>query len=885
MEIEDYIPFYPAISSPEFGSAVYAKKELRVPTGQPGMLPHREMLPHQTLVARYMSDLTLYDAALVFHEMGTGKTCTAVATVEGVFRDNSTITRALVLVKGASLVDNFINELVYVCAPAAYGHLAGDPRVRSKLRSRYEFATYEMFAKRAPKLAAGEYDGTVIVVDEVHNLVTATKEEYVPIHAFLHSVRNCKVLLMSGTPMRDQPSEIADVLNLILPLDNQMPTGSAFNSAFFRGERLAPDAARRLSAYTKGIVSYVRSAISDVDKVYVGERLGALREFVVFPTRMSSFQTAGYMPHITAERDLYSAARQAALFVFPDGTSGAAGFATYMHRAEKRSALGDRKAKYTIKNAEFRKMLGDAAAVRRMSCKYAFVLDRILADPAKLIFVYCEFVEGSGLVLFSKILEAHGFERSTGKESAPGRRYSIITNTTTTPTQTRRILAQFNSRENRRGALIQVVLGSRVVSEGFTLKNVAQVHILTPHWNYGETDQAVARAFRAFSHDALIADGEVPQLDIYQHVALVATSAGDSIDLRMYEVAETKDVRIKQVERVLKESAFDCPFNVARNTATGADGKRQCEYQQCAYTCTGVDMSVPVDATTYDMFYASGDVAALATQLPSALRDAYVVPTDSPLTVVRAVDTAGPVPGNGVVGYVRIDGDRVYASPTRYDNNDSGNMFYFLNPVAVVRTPFADVSRKYVYALRVPLLLADMCASPSREVATALPLEVQNTLVERAVQAPESALRTFVLDVYKQYIRKLDTGATAVSLAHAATGHVRCLDTGAAEWRPCTESEARLATGQTTDVETRASGIGYFGIVSKNKFLLKKTGGESVADKRLAPRGRVCTTMDKAELLGICSAVGIDMGPETPKKDICTTIQQWFTDAGLVVYT
>ena len=39
----------------------------------------------------------------------------------------------------------------------------------------------------------------------------------------------------------------------------------------------------------------------------------------------------------------------------------------------------------------------------------------------------------------------------------------------------------------------------------------------------------------------------------------------DSIDLRMYQGSEIKDLNIKGIERIIKEAAFDCALNYNRN--------------------------------------------------------------------------------------------------------------------------------------------------------------------------------------------------------------------------------------------------------------------------------------------------------------------------------
>lgn len=874
MEIEDLIPWYPSLDEDlgVFNGHVYAKKEFRNLASVDGTLPQ------QQFVSRYMSMYTMYDGILVYHEMGSGKTCTAVKTVEAIISNpQSTIKRALVLVKGQSLVDNFINELITVCAREKYGHLADNPRVRAKLRSTYEFSTYEVFAAHMAKNPR-EYDDRVIVIDEVHNLVTESKEEYNVIHAFLHSVTNCKVLLMSGTPMRDSPSEIADVMNLILPENNQMPVGRSFD-ALFTQNKLSATSVATLKNMFKGRVSYIRTPLSDVRRVFVGRTIGTLSGFKVFETQMSRFQTKTYVAQLKSERDLYLSARQASLFVFPDGTSGSAGFKKYMRKVESRSRTGELKNKYVVADAEFASSIRDLDKLHNMSCKYAYLVETLDQNPAQLFFVYCEFVEGSGLVLLSKILEAHGYSRSVGKDDTPGKRYAIITNLTTSLKQTRNILRAYNRSENRYGAYIQVILGSRMISEGFTLKNVQQVHILTPHWNYGETDQAIARAVRTFSHTALIADGVTPVVKVYQHVSTPSTAAA-SIDLQMYEVSEAKDIQMKQIERVIKESAVDCQIFKQQNTVTGYDGERPCDYQQCSYDCDIVDYTL--DDSTSNMYYPDADVDVLAKRI-AAMSDHYLdVSNIAPLIVSKTLDTVRSITSKrGLVGYPHVDGNVVYVGPNLYDNNDCGNMYYYANPVFQTTKPFENVVRKYVYTMRVPLLLNDLCDNPASEIIPALPLEVQEKLLELAIGSQTaSPLKDVVLTHFKKYIHNVDL-AIVSSLLHSTTKSMRCYANG--QWGECPPHIVDSVLGASSDIEQRAAEFGYYGIVDKNKFRIKVVA-TAVSDKRLAPRGRVCATIDKDELYKIARKAGLDIDPAANKHVICSAIKDWFEAHDLIVY-
>lgn len=877
MDIEDFIPSYPYIEERSFNEDIYAKKELHV-NDKVG-----NDLPHQTRIARYLAPVTLYDRLFIFHEMGTGKTCTAVATIENAFVQDTSISKALIVVKGPSHIDNFINELVFVCAPEKYGHLQNDPRVRSKLKPQYEFTTHEVFAKQVSTRPSGYYDNTIIVIDEVHNLNTKEKDDYNIIHKFLHSVNNCKVMLMSGTPMRDGSEDIADIMNLILPFDKQLPTGKSFTK-LFQNNKLTQEGVSVLKEAFKGRVSYLRSNISNVAKKYMGDKMGTLSEFHVFPTTMSSFQTNVYSPLIKNEDDLFLSARQAALFVFPDKSYGSSGFSKHLLKNERRVSSGELKNTYSIKTQLLVDYISDINRLRECSSKYSFILDSLKKNRTKLTFVYCEFVEGSGLVLFSKILEAHGYSRATGKETSEGLRYGIITNMTTTVKQTRRVLDIFNSKENIFGTYIHVILGSRMISEGFTLKNVQETHVITPHWNYSETDQAVARTFRTFSHDNLIAVGVNPILRIYHHVSIPSNNV-ESIDLKMYETSEKKDLKIKQVERVAKISAFDCPMTKQQNMILNHDGQRVCEYGPCEYTCVVGDTSnIQLDRSTYDMYYSQEEIKKISEEITTLLSKNISVDVSPypPRLVSLALSQMSKVTNKyGITGYVSAEDDTIYVSKSFYNNTDSGNMFYFANPVFQKKTTLEEVATDLLYTRRVPLLLEDLKDVPSTEIINELPVPVQELLIENSILARDSNVKQTVLSHFNNYIHEVDTTVVS-SYLYSTNNKMRCLD--GTTWEDCQSTVVDRVVSQKGDVETKAKTFGYYGVTDKTKFLIKLVQEDKSKDKRLAPRGRVCSTVDKAELKSIFQKAGLQYDETKSKKEECQKLYKWFAENNLMVY-
>src|SRR5690606_25200760 len=184
----------------------------------------------------------------------------------------------------------------------------------------------------------------------------------------------------------------------------------------------------KFKEYIRGRLSYLKSSISDVEKRFMGKTMGKLIEFKVFKTYTRDIQSSIYSKLSKQDSDLYLAIRQAALFVFPDGSYGSSGFNKYILKIENKNKYGEFKNKYIIKDEDFKNQCKNIKTLGNYSSKYSFIIKHILENPKQLTFVFSEFVEGSGIVLFSKILELYGFSRSIGKDTTKAKRYAIISN-------------------------------------------------------------------------------------------------------------------------------------------------------------------------------------------------------------------------------------------------------------------------------------------------------------------------------------------------------------------------------------------------------------------------------------------------------------------------
>ena len=187
--------------------------------------------------------------------------------------------------------------------------------------------------------------------------------------------------------------------------------------------------------------------------------------------------------------------------------------------------------------------------------------------------VYSEFV-WSGVVPLAIALEHAGFSRhcennmlATHMQKGPAAgHYAILSGTSEVMGRKSftDILDAVNNTNNKSGSKIKVVLLTQVASEGLTLKNVREVHIMEPWYHFNQLEQVIGRAVRTCSHEALpLAERNVT---VYLHCAVADEMEGvPTPDEHAYEIAARKLGQIELVEKALRDNAIDCALNINVN--------------------------------------------------------------------------------------------------------------------------------------------------------------------------------------------------------------------------------------------------------------------------------------------------------------------------------
>ncbi len=363
--ILDFLPNYPNIEDKNFFQEIYNKGEfydLKLEK-EYKVTDDFNFLDHQIFISRILSSFTLYNSMLLFHSMGTGKSGVAFAASEKILKDNFGINKVYVLTNSRDVLNNLKNELLFKFTKGKY--IPDDYNILTSRRQKtivennvlkinnYNFQQFHYISKeimRLKKTKQGieklkeKYSNSFFILDEIHNIKDRLKDEtninkYGEIKELFELIENKKILLMSGTPMKDQANEITSILNLILPIEKQFKGDgklnqfSYFDKKYMNNNKLENNVSE-FNEKIKGKISYLKN-VSNLNIKYKGKIIPELKYLKVFKLEMSGLQLEKYKEAyekdtigkgITEEEEessgLYNNSRQSISCVYPDGSYG-----------------------------------------------------------------------------------------------------------------------------------------------------------------------------------------------------------------------------------------------------------------------------------------------------------------------------------------------------------------------------------------------------------------------------------------------------------------------------------------------------------------------------------------------------------------------------------
>ena len=232
--------------------------------------------------------------------------------------------------------------------------------------------------------------------------------------------------------------------------------------------------------------------------------------------------------------------------------------------------------------------------LKEYSPKFDAIIKNIKKSPGSAL-IYSQFRKVEGLGLLSMAMRTQGFEELKLKKVGKGD--YLIDNSpeelkkplyaafTGDKDKNKMILRIFNSefdklnrtnreilekinKDNLHGEILKVLMITQSGSEGISLKNTRQVHIVEPYWNNNRIEQVIGRASRLNSHINLPQNERDFEVFIYvstftdkqlkENISLRAQDKSKTTDQAIFDVAERKKKIIGNIIDLMKSGSVDC---------------------------------------------------------------------------------------------------------------------------------------------------------------------------------------------------------------------------------------------------------------------------------------------------------------------------------------
>ena len=627
---------------------------------------------YQTSIRNFLSNDTPYNGLLLFHGLGTGKTCSAITVAEehrkflkqsGLFVQDGRKRREkrIYILGGPNIKSNFKKQLFdpshlhqshgeWRCDSCVGNALLREvnptnlslskdelvQRIQDVLRRYYKFMGYIEFANMVREMSMRhnairqEFENTMVVVDEVHNIKGEDVEDDFTASTSIDVITKettIKLLFLSATPMFNDPGEIVWITNMLNQNDKKpliverdfFKDGSLLESrkdsfirhicgyvSFVKGEnpytfpyRIYPDLfdRRDLVLPTKGID---------------GSDIGRLKTRI-YPVQLSAYQTKQYLSKldVLAEGEVKNFTKNTTLLAalnisYPGDIND---LSQYMR---KRANHPYEYYPNTIKAFE-RDQIQTYSAKIHAICSH-------IEQSEGIVLIYSRLIS-DGVYPMALALESMGYTNVDGNlmlKHNTDKKYCLITGDSNAGDNIANI-KQIKSKENIHGDKIKVVIISAAASEGVDFHNIRQIHIMDPWWHLNRTEQIIGRGIRQCSHKALPFEQRNAQIFLY--VSLVGER--EAFDYYLYRYAEEKAAKIGQITRLLKENAMDCAMNhtqiqptelmnltVDQTLSTGEHIKYavgdnsysvMCDFMDCTYTCSAKERPIIYPRRLFDL--------------------------------------------------------------------------------------------------------------------------------------------------------------------------------------------------------------------------------------------------------------------------------------------
>jgi superfamily II DNA or RNA helicase len=458
-----------------------------------------ELKPHQKFVVDYFKKHNPR-GILLFHGLGTGKTITSL-----------------------SIANLYPTQKVVVILPVSTMKAFNDDINKMKLdKSRFTLISYES----SGKLLSEDFylKDKILICDEAHRLRNI---DGVHISQLMNNINQAfKVILLSGTPIVNNPSDLAPLFNAIAGT-NVLP----LNTEKFIFDYVKEETMKETDEYNRVqiTIQYMPQNMFDFKS-----RIHKMVSFHI-PMNMTDYPT--FEIH---KRKVEMNKEQVT---------------EYRKVIDKHLKTEDR---YILDYAGDYQLLQTLTSGTRINSflsntrQISNTVNGYDKSP-KLLSILNELQKGKLPAIIYSNFKTNGVFPMATLLSKNGISHELYTGELNTR-QRDRIVNDYNNRK------FDVLLMTSSASEGLDLKNTRQIHIMDLHWNMTKTKQVIGRGVRYKSHIELKESER--HVDVYFWMSTFSdqdkkTLGRLSADEYLYEVASKKEKLAKEFYKLLSESAIE----------------------------------------------------------------------------------------------------------------------------------------------------------------------------------------------------------------------------------------------------------------------------------------------------------------------------------------
>lgn len=435
---------------------------------------------HQTFVTNYFIK-SKHKGLLLYHKLGSGKSCTSIMVADEMLKQQK-VSKVYVLTPG-SLRSNWISEYCRVCG-----------NIDEKL-SKFIFITYNY--NIITELTKYDFNDSLVIIDEVHNLLNGYKNKSKNTTSLYEKIMNsdCRVLILSGTPIIQA--------NIALEWENLSTLLDGGRSIGIKNIKDIPDVNLEgiVSYYPGDPTQYPAVIMKPIQKVNMtDEQYKAYKEIYNWEKRirqMGAPKREVFFKNPILYQEQQQQFIKATKYLLSRMTSNCFyGTDFIKDLKEGEDFEKDKFLKDTLntKGGWISKESLMNNQLEKMSPKIYKLIMNIIDHIDEKHVVYSFYKSRAGVELIQTLINFCGNKHGIHAEIFSG---------DVSSKQREKILDKFNSIENRGGKLIKVLLITEAGSEGISVLECNNIHIVESSTRENRTNQAIGRVIRYKSHSLL----------------------------------------------------------------------------------------------------------------------------------------------------------------------------------------------------------------------------------------------------------------------------------------------------------------------------------------------------------------------------------------------